>query len=199
LLICAFPQTHQGRFCFPVDPIDQRIGAEETRSPAPSHRGFSSSVGSPAFYGRTFLMLVILIHQKGRGLKRLMRHSSRPVFMRSGDGTAFADARSDIGHSLTAHARDVAGNFRRRLYEEVAQGTRDCHIVRAEGDPNALLGVIVLVDRVVAPPSAISVGRLGDPSRGLGCCSRCCGWDCDFYFSRLHLNKWGGTSAVLGP
>lgn len=102
-------------------------------------------------------MLIILIHQKGRGLKRLMRHSSRPVFMRSGDGTAFADARSDIGHSLTAHARDVAGNFRRRLYEEVAQGTRDCHIVRAEGDPNALLGVIVLVDRVVAPPSAIVV------------------------------------------
>jgi hypothetical protein len=136
-------------------------------------------------------MLVILIHQKGRGLKRLMRHSSHPVFMRSGDGTAFADARSDIGHSLTAHARDVAGNFRRRLYEEVAQGTRDCHIVRAEGDPNALLGVIVLVDRVVAPPSAISVGRLGDPSRGLGCCSRCCGWDCDFYFSRLHLNTGG--------
>ena len=75
LLICAFPQTHQGRFCFPVDPIDQRIGTEESRSPAPSHRGFSSSVGSPAFYGRTFLMLGILIHQKGRGLKRLMRHS----------------------------------------------------------------------------------------------------------------------------
>lgn len=144
-------------------------------------------------------MLLKLIHQNGRGLKRLMRHSSRPVFMRSGDGMAFADARSDIGHSLTAHARDVAGDLGGGIYEEVAQGTRDCHIVRAKGDPNALFGVVVVVDGVVAPPSAISVGRLGDPSRGLGCCSRCCGWDCDFYFSRLHLNTGGGTSAVLGP
>jgi hypothetical protein len=30
-------------------------------------------------------MLVILIHQMGRGLKRLVRHSSRPVLVRSGD------------------------------------------------------------------------------------------------------------------
>ena len=82
LLICAFPQTHQGRFCFPVDPIDQRIGTEESRSSVPSHRGFSSSVGSPAFYGRTFLMLLIPIHALGRGLKHRMRHSGSPVSMR---------------------------------------------------------------------------------------------------------------------
>ena len=73
---CAFPQTHQGRFCFPVDPIDQRIGTEETRSPAPSHRGFSSSVGSPAFDGRTFLMLGILIQRVRPALNDVVRHST---------------------------------------------------------------------------------------------------------------------------
>ena len=102
-------------------------------------------------------MLVILIHQKGGGLKRLVRHSSRPVFMRSGDRTAFADARSDIGHSLTAYAGDVTRDFRSRLHEEVAQGAGDLDVVRAEGDPNAFFGVIVIVDGVVAPVGAIVV------------------------------------------
>jgi len=61
--------------CFPVDPIDQRIDAGKTRSPAPSHRGFSSSVGSPAFYGRTFLMLGLLIQRGGPALNDVVRHS----------------------------------------------------------------------------------------------------------------------------
>ena len=102
-------------------------------------------------------MLLILIHQMGRGLKRLVRHSSRPVLVRSGDRPALADVRSDVGHGLTPHAGDVTRDLRGRLHEEVAQSAGDLDVVRAEGDPNALLGVVVLVDGVVAPPGAVVV------------------------------------------
>ena len=102
-------------------------------------------------------MLVILIHQKGGGLKRLVRHSSRPVFMRSGDRTAFADARSDIGHSLTAYAGDVTRDFRSRLHEEVPQGAGYRHIICPQRDPHPFLGVVVVVDCVVAPVGAVVV------------------------------------------
>ena len=102
-------------------------------------------------------MLVILIHQKGRELKRLVRHSSRPVLMRSGDRTAFADARSDIGHSLTAYAGDVTRDFRSRLHEEVPQGSSDRDIVRPQRNAYPFFGVVVVVDRVVAPPSAVVI------------------------------------------
>ena len=76
-------------------------------------------------------MLVILIHEKGRGLKRLARHSSRPVFMQSGDGTAFADGRSAVGPSLTAQMRKVARDLGGCLKEKITQGTCDLDIVRA--------------------------------------------------------------------
>ena len=86
-----------------------------------------------------------------------MRHGSHPVFMRSGDGAAFADARSDIGHSLTPHSRDVAGDLRGRLHQEVAQSAGDRDVVGSQRDANPFLGVVVVVDRVVAPPSAVVV------------------------------------------
>lgn len=63
----AFPDTHRGRFYFPVDPIGQRIGRGESRSPAPSYRGFSTSVGSPALDNERFLRREMRINQKGRG------------------------------------------------------------------------------------------------------------------------------------
>ena len=102
-------------------------------------------------------MLGILIHQRGGGLKRLMRHSSSPVFMRSGDRPALANIRRGIGHRLTPHLRDVAGDLGGRLHKEVAQGSGDLHIVRSQRDPHPLLGVVVVVNRVVAPVSAVVV------------------------------------------
>jgi hypothetical protein len=45
-------------------------------------------------------MLVILIHQKGGGLKRLVRHSYLPVSVRSGDRPALTDFRFYVGHGL---------------------------------------------------------------------------------------------------
>ena len=105
--------------------------------------------------------------------------------MRSGDRPALADLRSDIGHSLTPHAGDVAGDLRGRLHEEVAQSAGDLDVVRAQGDPNALSWC----SRPCGPCSGTTRCR---------CCSRCCGWDWDFYFSRPHFNRGGRTSAVLG-
>ena len=102
-------------------------------------------------------MLGILIHQKGRGLKRLMRHSSSPVFMRSGNRPALADIGRGIGHSLTPHLGDVARDLGGRLHEEVPQGAGDLNIVRPQRDPHPLLGVVVVVNRVVAPVSAVVV------------------------------------------
>jgi hypothetical protein len=104
-------------------------------------------------------MLGILIHQTGLGLKRLMRHSSSPVFMRSGDRPALADIRCGIGHGLTPHAGNVSGDLRRRVHEEVTQGTGDLDVFCAQSNANPLLGVVVLVDRVVAPVCAVAVGR----------------------------------------
>ena len=56
-------------------------------------------------------MLPRLLHQKGRGLKRLVRHSSQPVFVKFGAGSReqgardgvrlAAEIRCDVGHSLT--------------------------------------------------------------------------------------------------
>ena len=86
-----------------------------------------------------------------------MRHSSSPVFMRPGDRPALAEVGRDIGHRLSTHLGDVAGDLGGRLHEEVAQGAGDLHIVRSKGDPDAFLGVVVLVDRVVAPISAVVV------------------------------------------
>jgi len=102
-------------------------------------------------------MLEILIHQKGPRLKRLMRHSSSPVFMRSGDRPALADIRRGIGHSLTPHLGDVAGDLGGRLRQEVAQGAGDLNIVRSKRYSDAFLCVVVLVDSVVAPPGAIVI------------------------------------------
>ena len=86
-----------------------------------------------------------------------MRHGSHPVFMRSGDGTAFADLGPDIGHGLAPHAGDVAGDLGGRLHEEVPQGAGDRDVVGSQRDANPFLGVVVVVDRVVAPPSAVVV------------------------------------------
>jgi hypothetical protein len=134
-------------------------------------------------------MLVILIHQRGRELKRLVRHSFHPVLVRSGDCATFANVGSHIRHCLAPYARDVAGDLRGRLHEEVPQCPGDRDVVGSQRDANPFLGVVVVVDGVVAPVSAVSVGRHGNPSRGLGCCFRCCGRDSDFYFSRPHFNR----------
>lgn len=112
-------------------------------------------------------MLGIPIHRSWSGLKRLVRHSSRPVFMRSGDGTAFADARSDIGHSLTPHAGDVAGDLGGGLHDEVAQGAGDGDVIGAERDADPLFGVVVVVHGVVAPVGAVVVP---DVVVGVGIC-----------------------------
>ncbi len=77
--------------------------------------------------------------------------------MRLGDRPALADIREDIGHGLTPHAGNVAGDFGRRIHEEVAQGAGYRDILRAQRNANPLLGVIVLVDRVMAPPNAVVV------------------------------------------
>ena len=102
-------------------------------------------------------MLVIQIHRVRRDLKRLVCHSGSPVFMRSGDRPAFTDLGHNIGHGLTPHAGDVAGDLGSRLHQEVAQGAGDGDVFRAERDADALLGVVVVVDGVVAPVGAVVV------------------------------------------
>ena len=77
--------------------------------------------------------------------------------MRSADGTAFVGLGTDVGHSLAPHLGDVAGDFGGRLHEEVPQGTGDFDVVRSQGDAHPLLGVVIVVDRVVAPVSAVVV------------------------------------------
>ena len=89
--------------------------------------------------------------------KLLMRHSSGPVFMRSGDRPAFADIGPDIWHSQTPHPGDVAGDFGGGLHKEVPQSASDRNIIGPQRDAYSLLGVVVVVDRVVAPVSAIVV------------------------------------------
>jgi hypothetical protein len=144
-------------------------------------------------------MLGIEIHQRGDPFKLSARHSSSPVLMGHGAGSGGPGDRGAIGHGLTAHAGDAGGDLGGGIHEEVPQGTGDCDILGAERHADTPLGVVLLVDGVVAPVSAVSVGRCGDPSRRLGCCSRCCGRGSDFYFSRAHFNKGGETFAVLGP
>ena len=51
-----------GEIFVPADTIGWHIDAGETRSARISHRGISSPVGRPAFYGRTFLMLRNFYH-----------------------------------------------------------------------------------------------------------------------------------------
>ncbi len=77
--------------------------------------------------------------------------------MRSSDRSAFADIGREIGHGLTPHLGDVARNLGGCLHEEVPQGTGNLNVVRPERDSDAFLGVVVLVDRVVAPISAVVV------------------------------------------
>ena len=77
--------------------------------------------------------------------------------MRPGDRPAFADIRPYIGHGLTTHAGDVAGNLRSCPHEEVPQGAGNRNVVRSQRDPHPFLGVVVVVDRVVAPPGAVVV------------------------------------------
>ncbi len=49
-----------------------------------------------------------------------------------GDRPALADIRRDIGHGLTPHAGNVAGDLGRRIHEEVAQGTGDLDVFCAQ-------------------------------------------------------------------
>lgn len=64
-------------------------------------------------------MLVILIHQKDPGLKRLMRHSSGPVFMRPGDRqhTRCTLLRSTIFHF--SRSMKWVPSFRRKCRENL--------------------------------------------------------------------------------
>ena len=87
----------------------------------------------------------------------LSRERARLVSNWSGDRPAFADIGPDIWHGLTPQPGDVAGDLRSRLQEKVAQGAGDLHVIRPKRDPHPLLGVVVVVDRVVAPVSAIVV------------------------------------------
>ena len=82
-----------------------------------------------------------------------------------GNGPAFAHIARNIGHELGGAARDAGGDLRGGVHDEVPQGAGDGDVLRAERHAHALLGVVVVVDRVVAPERAVSVGcgatRLG--------------------------------------
>ena len=67
------------------------------------------------------------------------------------------EVRSDIGHGLTTHAGEVGGDPRGCLHEEVAQSPGDLDIAGLQRDAHPLLGVVVVVDRVVAPVGAVVV------------------------------------------
>lgn len=54
-------------------------------------------------------------------------------------------------------SRDVAGDLRGRLHDEIPQGTSDRHIVCSQRDAHPFLGVVIVVDGVVSPPSAVVV------------------------------------------
>jgi len=97
------------------------------------------------------------LRQSGGSFEPRVCHRARPVFMRVGNRAALADRRWQIRHGLSPHPGDVAGDLRGCLHEEVAQGAGDLDIVRSQRDAHPLLGVVVMVDRVVAPPGAVVV------------------------------------------
>ena len=70
---------------------------------------------------------------------------------------------------------DAGSDLRRRFNDEVPECTGNCDVFRPQRDAHTLLGVVFAMHGVANPPGAVSVGRLGDPSRGLGCSSKCCG------------------------
>jgi hypothetical protein len=67
----------------------------------------------------------------------------------------FGGLRRAVGHGLAPHAGDVRGGLGDGIHEDISQGTGDLDILCAERDAHPFLGVVVLVNRVVAPVGAV--------------------------------------------
>ena len=65
--------------------------------------------------------------------------------------------RDGVGHGLATAAGDTGGDLRGGFHEEVAQRSGDADIVGSQRDAHPLLGVVVLVNGVVAPVGAVVV------------------------------------------
>jgi len=94
--------------------------------------------------------------------KRFSRHSFLPVFMRPRGRSSLANVRDYIGHSLTSRhtrPRDFGAHVRRCLDDGIPPAAGLIDVLRLQGHPHAACRLVGLVDRVVAPPGAVSVGR----------------------------------------
>lgn len=145
-------------------------------------------------------MLEIVIHQKNHSFKLSMRHSSSPGSMRTAHSPALSDIGAYIGHGLaTGHARprNLGADVASDLQKVVPPLAGLINVVGLQRRPGAAGRAAGVVDCGVTPPGAVSVGRLGGPSRGLGCGSRCCGRGSGYGYPRTKCNTGDGTSAVL--
>jgi hypothetical protein len=80
--------------------------------------------------------------------------------MRSGNGPAFEDIWTYIGHGLTsryARPRHLSADVRCVPYQHIPAPTGLSNVLGFKRDTDTAGGVVVAVDRVVAPPGAVVV------------------------------------------